>query len=439
MPPQRVDGSQPGPGSGGLTVSQEMQRLLDRPGYLKSSQGGQKLRELYVDESANFNARKLNQFAFYCYVGCLPEVKRMVEAGIAPDLTGTETPYKFGYATITISGAQRVELLSRTSGRPVQSETNNPKGTLEYLLSRGTPPDVQDIVGYTALHHATMNANAKIDLARILLENGANVNHQNKYGEVPLFGCFQTNQTASIDLLMEFGASLEIPEADGILPRHFHLRCGPRVSATVDKWVRKRAGEEAALAEKKCNSCGKEGVSLKQCGKCHSARYCSVECQRSHWRTHKKTCKPFTEENTVTLKPFYHAGAQIMSTSDTIRNLMGIPTDPVPPKNKRADRAPSESTFSPSQPKSLIIKVQVPYSPLGSGAPTSTAPLMVYNKKRDFACMIRMGDNPDGYRRVCQVVRDQGIGGAKAYFAAELKSRNELVVKVGEVLATQPF
>lgn len=112
----------------------------------------------------------------------------MVEAGIAPDLTGTETPYKFGYATITISGAQRVELLSRTSGRPVQSETNNPKGTLEYLLSRGTPPDVQDIVGYTALHHATMNANAKIDLARILLENGANVNHQNKYGEVPLFG-----------------------------------------------------------------------------------------------------------------------------------------------------------------------------------------------------------------------------------------------------------
>lgn len=128
-----------------------------------------------------------------------------------------------------------------------------------------------------------------------------------------------------------------------------------------------------------------------------------------------------------------------MSTSDTIRNLMGIPTDPVPPKNKRADRAPSESTFSPSQPKSLIIKVQVPYSPLGSGAPTSTAPLMVYNKKRDFACMIRMGDNPDGYRRVCQVVRDQGIGGAKAYFAAELKSRNELVVKVGEVLATQPF
>jgi hypothetical protein len=30
-------------------------------------------------------------------------------------------------------------------------------------------------------------------------------------------------------------------------------------------------------------------------------------------------------------------------------------------------------------------------------------------------------------------------GGAKAYFAAELKSKDELVVKVSEVLAEQPF
>jgi hypothetical protein len=31
------------------------------------------------------------------------------------------------------------------------------------------------------------------------------------------------------------------------------------------------------------------------------------------------------------------------------------------------------------------------------------------------------------------------VGGAKAYFAAELKSKDELLVKVSEVLAEQPF
>jgi len=29
---------------------------------------------------------------------------------------------------------------------------------------------------------------------------------------------------------------------------------------------------------------------LKQCGKCHRARYCSAACQRQHWKIHKKVC-----------------------------------------------------------------------------------------------------------------------------------------------------
>ena len=33
------------------------------------------------------------------------------------------------------------------------------------------------------------------------------------------------------------------------------------------------------------------GIKLKQCTACYSVRYCSVGCQRSHWREHKKECK----------------------------------------------------------------------------------------------------------------------------------------------------
>lgn len=68
-----------------------------------------------------------------------------------------------------------------------------------------------------------------------------------------------------------------------------------------------------------------------------------------------------------------------------------------------------------------------------------TEPLMVYNKKRDFVCMIMKHGNEAGYRRICDVIRTRGVGGMKAYFAAELKKEDELVVKVGEVLAEQPF
>ena len=30
---------------------------------------------------------------------------------------------------------------------------------------------------------------------------------------------------------------------------------------------------------------------LKSCGQCHLVHYCSVECQRKDWKTHKKNCK----------------------------------------------------------------------------------------------------------------------------------------------------
>ncbi len=123
-----------------------------------------------------------------------------------------------------------------------------------------------------------------------------------------------------------------------------------------------------------------------------------------------------------------------MSTSDTVRSALGIQTDQLPPKSQRAGQRPKPNTYSPSQPKSLIIKVQVPMS---GGIPTQ--PLMVYTKKRDFVCMIRKNDNEAGYRRICDVIRTKGVSGLKAYFAAELKTKNELVVKVGEVLAEQPF
>ena len=112
----------------------------------------------------------------YLLSGVAANCVQAVERGLAPDLTGTETPYKFGYAALVVTGAQRI-----ASGPGMQHAD-----LLKYLLASGAPPDVEDIVGYTALHHATMKDDSKLDLARILLENGADPNHRTRYGSVPI-------------------------------------------------------------------------------------------------------------------------------------------------------------------------------------------------------------------------------------------------------------
>jgi len=303
---------------------------------------------------------------------------------------------------------------------------------LKYLLSHGCPPDVEDIAGHTALSHVMMSSVSRPDLARLLLEARAEVNHQDRYGCTPIMNAFQTNQISTIDTLMEFEADLDIADADDIVPRTFFISCGPQVAHVVSKWQRRRAGEDAPMAEKVCANCRRQGSNLRMCGQCHSSRYCDPQCQRAHWPTHKKVCHPFSVSNTVTLRPHHTENSMTMPMASFLRHTMDIPTEPTPERHFRASRAPKSS-----EPKRLIIKVQIPYT--GPGGPISSAPFLVYTKKRDFVCQIRRMDNTAGYDRVAQVVRNQGVGGAKAYFAAELKSADELVVKVSEVLATQPF
>ncbi|KAF7359020.1 Ankyrin [Mycena sanguinolenta] len=53
--------------------------------------------------------------------------------------------------------------------------------------------------------------------------------------------------------------------------------------------------EELRKAPVRCDNCHKTakevGKKLSVCAACSSAPYCSVECQRQHWKTHKVYCK----------------------------------------------------------------------------------------------------------------------------------------------------
>ena len=195
-----------------------------------------------------------------------------MESGKAPPLTGTETPLKFGYALLVVTGSQRVSVPRDNPNKPFHSEI------LKFLLEHGCPPDTEDICRWTALCRAMEIPAGNADLARMLIVHGANVNRRDIYGMTPIIQAVMTAHSKAVDVLMEHGADLDITDADGISARDTYIRSGPKVAAVIHAWERRRAGEKAPLGENECALCGKGGKLL-SCSACHSVRYCSSECQ----------------------------------------------------------------------------------------------------------------------------------------------------------------
>ena len=40
----------------------------------------------------------------------------------------------------------------------------------------------------------------------------------------------------------------------------------------------------------RCEACGKKHTRMRTCSECHQVHYCSQDCQRDHWPTHKVLC-----------------------------------------------------------------------------------------------------------------------------------------------------
>lgn len=95
-------------------------------------------------------------------------------------------------------------------------------------------------------------------------------------------------------------------------------------------------------------------------------------------------------------------------------------------------------------PKQAVIKVQLPFaghdaSPKQQADAERTGNCLVYTKKRDFVCQFRSVDNRDAWNSLIKAIKTKGVGGLKAYFAADIRGEYEIVVKISEVLAEQSF
>ncbi|KAJ6501459.1 hypothetical protein C8R47DRAFT_969851 [Mycena vitilis] len=433
--------------SGGLSLPTDVTDILARPGFIASNKGGHRLATFYTRETAKLDPFALSPLGLAIYFGQLIRVKSAMKEPSVPDLSGTETPLRLGYAIIAVMGAQRASRTSAGGHRYLE--------TLEYLLSDGLPPDVEDILGLTALHHAASSDRPQIELARCLLENGANANHQNRFGSIPIMAAMSRNSIPAVNLLMEYRSQLNIADADGCTIRNSCVYNGPQVTAVINKWDRKQTGKTAPREDKQCDVCGVSPPSLMNCARCVVARYCSKECQAKAWTSHKTSCQPFTNTNTVTLHPWYdHHQSRIVPDAALKRLLLGYETSSPEFTNVKKMRASHVPKIPTHRSKMLIIKVQIPF--IWPASPRTRIvddwtntwdpdTLRLYTKKRDFACSIRRSDAPEDYDRILSSVRERGTGsvdgtgGVKAYFAAELQSKDRVVVKISETLAEQPW
>ena len=122
-------------------------------------------------------------------------------------------------------------------------------------------------------------------------------------------GCEYKKKGATVPLSVEDGKQLlcscgngklpsgfvGLPEWDKAAPNAVRVAISPTFAVPFVEDVADTSAFGPAVAEDRCQMCGKaraaDGGSLKRCQRCHEAKYCSAECQKKDWKTHRMECK----------------------------------------------------------------------------------------------------------------------------------------------------
>jgi ankyrin repeat protein len=137
--------------------------------------------------------------------------------------------------------AQQISLFSAVE--------NNDIKELKLLLDKGANPNAYDDDSDNVLIDATLFAS--IDCMKLLLQNKANPNFKNKYGETPLMLC--VHDITKMKLLLQYGANINDSAPSGNTA--LLTACGAGSSYVIVKWLiengadplAKRWGNETTL------------------------------------------------------------------------------------------------------------------------------------------------------------------------------------------------
>lgn len=124
---------------------------------------------------------------------------------------------------------------------------------------------------------------------------------------------FTANRRYALAVLPSLMGSIELHgcsswnNAMGGIANDSHAECRVTVNGQIINSARaemqpppiqlgaRRCYQQAGLCDINCLNCGRKEEpreKFKKCGQCENVCYCSKECQKAHWKEHKKDCKP---------------------------------------------------------------------------------------------------------------------------------------------------
>ncbi|KAI9011606.1 hypothetical protein DFJ74DRAFT_684072 [Hyaloraphidium curvatum] len=115
---------------------------------------------------------------------------------------------------------------------------------------------------------------------------------------LPCLVCNQLRTFVTVDELRR--VSMLDPRVKALVldiwPSCSDAHCLRSLMKLMNKDARDRLEADPKSMTPRCYQCGfsPEGgqASMKRCSRCKIACYCSVECQRAAWPSHKKMCRP---------------------------------------------------------------------------------------------------------------------------------------------------
>ncbi|KAJ2558954.1 hypothetical protein EV175_000570 [Coemansia sp. RSA 1933] len=118
---------------------------------------------------------------------------------------------------VVIAGAQYY--MASRHYQPTESSGPDHGACLRFLGEIGVAVDAADVGGFTAFMRASQTCHSRLDLASVLLELGASVNHRSRFGGVALHEALMAQDRKAVSFLLRNGASMDIRDNDGVSPR----------------------------------------------------------------------------------------------------------------------------------------------------------------------------------------------------------------------------